>query len=325
MNFTKALTISLVLLINTCTLNAKEHDHSHDDLPKTAKDIPLNENGYNVREVADGIFMISDSIYQMLFAPTGQGVVVFDAPYSLSKKMLMAIKDVTNEPITHLVYSHAHIDHIGGSSVFGPEVIRIASQATTERLSRANDKNRLVPTITFEQAYVLKKGNLHVELTDAGNGHVPGNLNIFFPKQKVLMNVDVIYPGWVPFTNLGMAEDIQGFIDQHDKLLAIDFELFIGGHLGRPGNRQDVVIAKEYVDDLIKYAQEGLDTVDFYAVAKKVGWTNKWLLVKTYMDEVAQHCSDKMLPLWRTRLGGADVSTPGHCWLMQEHISINGI
>jgi len=58
------------------------------------------------------------------------------------------------------------------------------------------------------------------------------------------MVVDIIWPGWVPFTQLGYAEDVPGYIQAHDDILAYDFDLLIAGHLNRPGTRQDVETQK---------------------------------------------------------------------------------
>jgi len=320
----------LINIVAMATLTFLFSSHSvyadeHSGLPQAALDEPLGENGYLTREIANGVFMVTDSIYQAMFVPTGEGVVVFDAPYSLGEKIKKAIAEQTSEPITHLVYSHSHVDHIGASAVFGENVIRVASRHTANKLAIAEDKRRLPVTQAFDQSMTLTVGDFSVKLSDAGKGHNDGNLYIYLPKQKVLMNVDVIYPGWVPFTNLGMAEDIQGYIDQHEAILDFDFNVFIGGHLGRPGNRQDVEIAKEYILDLITFAQKGHQQANFYATAKQVGWENKWLLVKTYMDDISNYCTTEMLKRWSKRLGGAEVSTAGHCFIMQEHIAINGL
>lgn len=168
-------------------------------------------------------------------------------------------------------------------------------------------------------------GGVTFQLNTHGNQHEPGNLYVSLPQKRVLMVVDLIFPGWVPFTNLGMAEDVQGFIDAPQTVLGYDFDVLVGGHLSRPGTRTDVRTQQAYVTDLIAAAQVGQRAVDFGAVASEIGFANRWLLVKTYMDRVAAHCANSMLARWRGKLGGAAVSTPGHCWVMQEHLSINGI
>jgi hypothetical protein len=57
------------------------------------------DKGYFVDEIADGIFWLIGSGYQVMFLVTGEGVIVIDAPQPLGGKYLEAIADVTDEPI----------------------------------------------------------------------------------------------------------------------------------------------------------------------------------------------------------------------------------
>jgi hypothetical protein len=67
------------------------------------------------------------------------------------------------------------------------------------------------------------------------------------------MLVDIVFPGWVPFVYLAIAEDVADFIKAHDIVLNnYDFDTFVGGHLTRLGTRDDVVTQQEFVSDLEK-------------------------------------------------------------------------
>ena len=78
--------------------------------------------GYFVGEIADGIYWLSGSQYQTMFLTTGEGVIAIDAPQPIGGSYLEAIKEVTDEPITHVIYSHAHNDHIGAAGMFPPDI-----------------------------------------------------------------------------------------------------------------------------------------------------------------------------------------------------------
>ncbi|MGH1522250.1 MAG: Kazal-type serine protease inhibitor domain-containing protein, partial [Nitrosopumilus sp.] len=62
--------------------------------------------GYFVEEIADGIFWLVSNGYQVMFLTTGEGVIVIDAPQPIGEKYIQAIQEVTEEPITHMIYSH---------------------------------------------------------------------------------------------------------------------------------------------------------------------------------------------------------------------------
>src|SRR5437667_1775421 len=71
--------------------------------------------GFLTREVAPGILMLTNGNYQSLLVTTGEGVVLVDAPEPLVQFIEPAVADVTDEPITTLIYSHGHSDHTGGA------------------------------------------------------------------------------------------------------------------------------------------------------------------------------------------------------------------
>lgn len=68
---------------------------------------------------------------------------------------------------------------------------------------------------------------------------------------------------------------------------------------------------------------EGLQTVDFGVIAQEVGVANPWALFDAYLGTVAQACTDATVPAWQERLGGADVFTEGHCWVMMESLRVD--
>ena len=134
-----------------------------------------------------------------MFLVTGEGVIAVDAPPSIGQNYLKAIEEVTDEPITHVIYSHTHKDHIGAASMFPDDATIIAHKWTCAKLELSEDPNRPVPTVTFEDNYTLEVGNQKLELEYHGPIHVPGNIFIYAPQQKVLMLVDVIFPGMDSF------------------------------------------------------------------------------------------------------------------------------
>ena len=294
------------------------------------------DKGYLVEEIGDGLYWVTEGAYQVMFLTTGEGVIVVDAPPTIGENILKAIAEVTDEPITHVIYSHSHADHIAAAGIYPSDATYIGHEDTASQLARANDPERAfpygifvggssvpVPTVTFSDRYTLNVGNQTLELEYRGINDEPGNIFIYAPRQKVLMLVDVIFPGWVPFKELALAEDVPGFIQAHDEALSFEFDTFIGGHLTRLGTREDVEIQREYIMDVQANAAQALQTVDFFAVAQETGFENLWLLFDTYLERVAQTCNDLTAPQWADRLGGAEVFTVGHCFKLAESLRID--
>ena len=293
-------------------------------IPETAQGPAIpQDKGYLVEDVQDGLYWVTDGTYLAMFLTTGEGVIAVDAPPSLGENYLKAIAEVTDEPVTHVIYSHAHADHIGAAGLFPDDAEYIAHQDTADLLAQVNDPNRPLPTQAFEDSHTVEVGDQTLVLDYHGVNHEPGNIFIHAPEQRVLMLVDVIFPGWVPFKNLAVSDFIPGFEAAHDQVLEYEFDTFIGGHLTRPGTREDVEVQREFIQDLKAAATEALGSVDFMAVAQETGFENPWELFDRYLDAVALECTETMLPKWTGRLGGADVFMPGHCWTMMESLRID--
>jgi hypothetical protein len=108
-----------------------------------------------------------------------------------------------------------------------------------------------IPTDTFTQNYTLQVSNQTLLLNYHGNNHEEGNIFIYAPQQKTLMLVDVIFPGWVPFVYLALAEDVYGYVQARDITLNnYDFDNLVAGHLTRLGTREDVQIQREFMADV---------------------------------------------------------------------------
>jgi glyoxylase-like metal-dependent hydrolase (beta-lactamase superfamily II) len=309
------------------------------------------EKGYLVEEIRGGLYWVTDGSYNTMFMVTDEGVVAVDAPPSIGANYLKAIAEVTDKPIKYVIYSHSHLDHIGAvASIFPENATYIAHEKVAEELRRAHQElqasaavgdnntqfspmqlpafnvSRLppIPTETFSQNYTLQAGNQTLELNYHGNNHEEGNIFIYAPEQKTLMLVDIIFPGWVPFPYLALAEDVFGYIKAHDIALNYDFDTFVGGHLTRLGTREDVQTQREFITDLINASIEANSNVTFGEVIQKVGPTNNvWAIFKTYLDTVAEQCANEMLPKWQPRLGGAQEFMFSHCWTMAESLRID--
>lgn len=296
-------------------------------IPETAKGPAIpSEKGYLVQEIGDQLYSVSDGSYNTMFMVTDEGVIAVDAPPTLGANYLKAIAEVTDKPTTHVIYSHAHMDHIGAARIFPENATFVAQQETASELQRAMNMATNtsmvppVPTETFSKNMTLKVGNQTLQLDYYGNNHLPGNIFIYAPQQKVLMLVDIIFPGWIPFPYLAIAKDTAGFIEAHDIALNnYDFDTIVAGHLTRLGTKADVGVQRGFVMDLEKAADNANQNVSFSGIASQVGsFDNPWLLFSKYIDAINKQCEEVMLPKWESKLGGAEIFMSTHCFTMTE-------
>ncbi len=276
--------------------------------------------GYLVQQVKPGVYVVTDGIYQSAFATSGRGVVLFDAPPSFAQHIVKAVAEVTQEPIKQLVYTHTHLDHIAGAGPLVkqiPNLVIVAEADTAAFLREKNDPRRPLPTSTFKGRRTLKLGSLSVELK-RGRWHSPdGDLFIYIPDKKVLIAIDTIAAGHVPFMDFDLSTNMHAYLKVFDELLAYDFDVLVPGHLTYLAGREDVQITKDYAMDVyrtVKRIHDGTDQMKVLSgAAGKYGWDNKFALFRTLLDGVIEQCSSEIQGRWIDKLAGVDVYGPSHC------------
>src|SRR5580704_5916448 len=291
-------------------------------VPPPAKGAAIPKSGYLVEEIAERTYWLTDGLYQMIFLVTAEGVVAVDAPPTIGNNILRAIASVTKSRVTHAIYSHHHADHTGAMVLY--EGARFyAHKDVAGLLRQTSDPNRPLPDVTFESHLTLRAGQDVLNLAYHGPSHSPGNIFISLPAQRVLMLVDVVFPGWVPFAYLAESQNIPGWLEAPAQALSYPFDTYIGGHLTRPGTRGDVLIQQEYVAELRAQAASAIATFNPASVYQSVDPTNPWAIFRAYLDGVASQAASAVIPNWVDRLGGADVYTLPNAYQLVESLRID--
>lgn len=296
------------------------------DVPETAKGPPLPAGkAYRVENLGKDLYMVSENAHQSMFMVYDKGVVVVDAPPTYSDYIQEAIRTVTDKPITHIIYSHSHRDHIGGVNAVlkGYQPVIIAQEETAKLLKRDADPARPMPTVTFADKYTLKVGRQTLELSYHGDGHEPGNIFIYAPAQKVLMVVDVIFPGWMPWRRFAVAHDIPGVFEQVDLIRKLPFETIVTGHVARTGTHADVERQWEFYQDLKAAAGKALATTKVGETLNPQDAGNPWAVFDNYIDRVAGQCVNTLTPKWSTQLAAFDVFIWDQCYSMEQSIRLD--
>ena len=274
-----------------------------------------------VEEIEPNLFYVTGGIYQSAFLRTDEGVVVLDAPPSFAHKLPAIIaENAPGMPITHLIYSHGHTDHVGGSAVFGDaeglEVVAPTKVAAS--LAEEGAPTILQPTMTYEDEYELTIGGEVIELKTATFHAEDEDVIIYLPKQKFLMAVDTITTGEVPFMNFGATTDVGEYLNMFDELLAYDFDYILSGHVSILGTRADVLENQEYAFDVQAAVLNGMQTFQ-----QRVGetmaameFTNANLAYRSAIEQMRGECSAEIIDKWQGRLSVADVWADSHCETM---------
>ncbi|MBG57828.1 MAG: hypothetical protein CMK46_06010 [Porticoccus sp.] len=270
---------------------------------------PMPERGYNYFEIAKDTYFVHDEFEHMVFFVTEEGVVVYDAKPDVSPFVLKVIPEVTDKPITHVIYSHHHRDHAQGMYLF-PETATIIGNDETEKfLKIANDPKRPMPEIVWKDSYVLETGGLRLEFKDYDrNWHSQSDSVAYAPRQKILLATDTFHADAAPWIHFGEATDPmmtwmlpQILLDEYP-----DFEFIINGHERIVPTREHWKLYKELIDDMKKIVFEVAKSREIHAMADETAkrysdGSEHWVYKETIMT-AARMCAQKFNKRWVGRV-----------------------
>lgn len=287
--------------------------------------------GFWVGEVANQFYIVTDGVWQSGFLLTQDGVVLLDAPASFGARLPDIVRSITDRPITHLIYSHAHRDHIGAAGTLRetlPHLIIVAHERVGAYLLAIADPSRPLPTETFRGSRTLRLGGHVIELDEVGPYHsVEADVFITLPRQRVLYAIDTYTPGWVTFQGLDLTMNIHNYLALGDEVMSRDWDIFVGGHLTQLGTREQIQKSIDYTTDALDIATAVFRSTDMMATmgeaARAVGWSNPFLLFRYYLDSMAAACANRLVERWGGVLAGVDVWAASHCDRLLAYLRVD--
>ena len=179
---------------------------------------------------------------------TSGGVVVVDSKNpGWGPPILDKIAELTSNPVTTLVNTHSHHDHVSGNVAFPASVDVVTHEVTSANMQAmraysgrteppanvfAASMGRGLPTQTFSERMSIGRGADRVDLYHFGRGHTGGDAWVVFPALRTLHSGD-IFPGKnLPFldannggSGVAIADTLQ---KAHDGIDGVD--TIITGH-----------------------------------------------------------------------------------------------
>ncbi len=231
-------------------------------------DVPVNRMDEELTELADGVAIV-ESFSHSIAVDTGAGLVVFDT--STAQKgpaVVESLRTWSTEAVDSIVYTHGHLDHVGGSGSFASDADArgqaaprvIAHEALPPRFARYRDTsgyNRVInlrqfggaatdaagaterpflppsvldPDLTYDDELTLTVGDVTFEMHHC-LGETDDHTWTWIPEHKMITAGDQFI--WM-FPNCGNPQKVQRYpLEWAQSLRAMaakEAELFVPSH-----------------------------------------------------------------------------------------------
>lgn len=152
---------------------------------------PAGPNVAEIEKIKENLYVIKGGGGNTAAYVTTQGVVVVDTKLAgWGQAILDKVKTVTDKPITHIINTHTHGDHVGSNEFF-PASVEIVAQENTDfnmkRLPAFADpaKKYALADKTFKDKLTLLSGPDAIDLSYFGAGHTNGDAIVVFRAARV--------------------------------------------------------------------------------------------------------------------------------------------
>jgi len=220
-----------------------------------------------------------------------QSVMVIDPGGSpqMGRRLQQAIRAVTDLPVSHVVLTHVHPDHIFGSGIFDaaekiivheryPAALTQRAQFYLDRFAGlfADESSVLpVPTDLVQKTLEVDLGNRVIVVQAYPTAHTDHDLTVYDAKTRTLWASDLVFAQRIP----SLDGSLLGWLEVSRMIAQSDAALVIPGH-GSPGPLANLLLPQiRYLEILLRETREQVaanarlaDAIDSVAQSEKERW-----------------------------------------------------
>jgi len=241
--------------------------------PKVVESQKLRDNLYMLTGMGGGgntaVFIRTDGITLVDTKNPGWGQPILDA-----------VKKLSDKPVTQIINTHTHGDHVSGNVEMPANVEIIVQENTKTNMMEMRPatgvggnappppnifkqhNGRGMPTKTFKDRMKVNKGADEIDLYYFGRGHTNGDAWVVFPALRLMHAGDIFSGKNIPLldaNNGGSGVEIGNTLEKASKSVK-NIDTIITGH------STTMTMA-----DLVEYAQFNKDFMTAVQAAKKAG------------------------------------------------------
>jgi quinoprotein relay system zinc metallohydrolase 2 len=209
----------------------------------------------SIDQVGSGIYVHSGEIALMSGANDGaianvgfvvgaKGVAVIDTGGSVreGRRLLSAIRQITDEPVLYVINTHAHPDHVFGNAAFLPPAVFVGSHNLPRQVmergpyylksfrpamgSLLDEVRILPPSVTVDDELQLDLGDRTLTLRAWRASHSDSDLTVFDERTGILFAGDLVFLRHIPV----LDGSIRGWLKTINELARLPAKSVVPGH-----------------------------------------------------------------------------------------------
>src|SRR4051812_49371275 len=234
-----------------------------------------------VDKLKDNLYVLKGGGGNTAVLITDKGVVVVDSKNpGWGQPILDKIKTLTDKPVTTIINTHTHGDHVSGNVEFPPTVDVIVQENTKKYMEQTNpvyglqttqpesifkkNEGRGLPKHTFKDTWTMGSGADQIDLRYFGPAHTGGDAFVIFAAHRVMHVGDTMPTRDLPIMDKNNGGSGLSYSATIAKAAAVtNVDTIINGHNPTTTTPADLKLYSEFIGDFVKFVQD----------AKKAGKT----------------------------------------------------
>ena len=262
----RTLILSTLLLVGLASMSARALQQAGQPAPMVVE----------VDKVRDNLYVMKGGGGNSAVFITATGVTVVDTKNpGWGQPLLDKIRTVTDKPVTRIINTHTHGDHVSGNVEF-PANIEIVVQENTKANMQAmravtglaappagpnifeRNNGKGLPTRTFKDTLTLGSGAERIDLRFFGPAHTGGDAFVIFPALRVMHAGDAFHTRDLPImdkNNGGTGVDYARTLTRAADAAGSGIDTIINGHNATTTTVADLRTQAAFLGDFVAFVQ----------------------------------------------------------------------
>jgi cyclase len=228
-----------------------------------------------VEKVKDNLFVIRGGGGNTAVFVTSNGVTLVDTKNpGWGQPLLDKVKTVTDKPVTRVINTHVHYDHVSGNVVMPATTEIVAHAYTTKNIATPGtvvgsatpaqnvfkeNPGKGLPKRSFTDMLTIGSGADRIDLYHFGRAHTGGDAFVVFPAHRIMHSGDAFPNKGLPIMDKNNGGIGVGYADTIRKAAKgiPNVDSIINGHTNAQTTPADMLQFADFVSDFVAYVQAG--------------------------------------------------------------------